>query len=416
MNRNYKTQTRRDFLKTGAAVTLSGLVFPTIFAQQNSETDKKVRIAVVGGRFGLCFYWHLHPNCTVTAVTDLREDRRKALKDTFSCDNVFPSLEVMLKEAPHSFDAVAIFTGVPDHVKHAVMCLDAGKHVISAVPVTNNIEECELLLDKVRKTGLKYMMAETSYYHPATIAARQWFKDGLFGDLYYTEAEYHHAGMEFVLWKNPDGTPTWRHGLPPMLYPTHCTSFLTGVTGERLTDVSCIGWTDKDPILEGNLYGNPFWNETAFFKTDKGHALRVGIFWRGAFGGCERAQWYGDKMSFFKPDANGGEHIIRRNQHEMGKDQAGFAQQLAEREEWTPPNYAAEMLPKSLEPGFGKYHEGAEVFLVHEFIEAIVQDRDPAIDIYEALAYTVPGIIAHQSALNNGEQMKIPQHLFHRNR
>jgi hypothetical protein len=67
------------------------------------------------------------------------------------------------------------------------------------------------------------------------------------------------------------------------------------------------------------------------------------------------------------------------------------------------------MLPKSLEPGFGKYHEGAEVFLVNEFVDAIISDRQPAIDVYEALSYTAPGIIAHRSALKNGEQMKIPQ-------
>ena len=196
-----------------------------------------------------------------------------------------------------------------------------------------------------------------------------------------------------------------------MLYPTHCTSFLVGVTGERLTDVSCLGWTDNDPILKGNPYNNPFWNETAFFKTDKGHAFRAGIFWRGAFGGCERAQWYGDKMSFFKPNANGGGHVIRRSAHTMGQDKAGFAQKLAEREDWTEPNYAAEMLPKSLAPGYGQYHEGAEVFLVNEFVDAIVNDRQPAIDIYTALAYTVPGIVAHQSALKGGEQMKIPQYV-----
>jgi hypothetical protein len=30
------------------------------------------------------------------------------------------------------------------------------------------------------------------------------------------------------------------------------------------------------------------------------------------------------------------------------------------------------------------------------------------VNIYEALAYTAPGIVAHQSALNNGEYLKIP--------
>jgi hypothetical protein len=32
----------------------------------------------------------------------------------------------------------------------------------------------------------------------------------------------------------------------------------------------------------------------------------------------------------------------------------------------------------------------------------------PAIDIYEALAFTVPGIVAHKSSLEGGAPMKIP--------
>ena len=46
--------------------------------------------------------------------------------------------------------------------------------------------------------------------------------------------------------------------------------------------------------------------------------------------------------------------------------------------------------------------------LTHEFIDALVNKRKPAIDIYEALAFTVPGIVAHKSALEGGAPMKIP--------
>lgn len=98
-------------------------------------------------------------------------------------------------------------------------------------------------------------------------------------------------GWECSLWGNADGTHTWRWGYPPRLYPTHCTSLLVGLTVESLTEVTCLGWGDGDPIMEGNAYNNRFWNETALFKTDKGHAFRVSVNWRGAFGRCERAQW-----------------------------------------------------------------------------------------------------------------------------
>ncbi len=367
-------------------------------------SSKMIRIGVVGGGFGAAFHWHLDPNCIVEAVSDLRDDRRKVLMDVYKCNKSYPSLEELIKDK--NVDAVAVFTGAPDHVKHVVACMKAGKHVISAVPACTSLAQAEQLFAMQKKTGLTYMMAETSYYHPAMISARKFYKEGKFGDIYYAEAEYHHAGMEYQLWKDEKGNHTWRWGLPPMLYPTHCTSFLVGLTGERLTEVTSVGWGDGDPIMAGNPYHNKFWNETALFKTSKGHAFRVSINWRGAFGGCERAQWYGSKMSFFEPSANGIGPIIRRTSNVMGHDSAGFARAEAEFEPYQQPNWALTMLPEPMRVGGG--HEGAEPFLTHEFIDALVNNRKPAVDIHEALAYTVPGIIAHASSEKGGVQMKVP--------
>lgn len=405
-----KKISRRQFLQGSAAMAgaavASGIVVSKVRAEEKRPmtASKKVRIGVVGGGFGCAFQWHLDPNCIVQAVSDLREDRRKALVDTYKCDNVYNSLEELIKDK--DVDAVAVFSGAPDHVKHSVACMKAGKHVISAVPACINLEQAEELLAVQKRTGMTYMMAETSYYHPLMISARKFYAEGKFGDIYYTEAEYHHGGMEFVLWRNADGSATWRHGLPPMLYPTHCTSFLIGVTGERLTEVTSIGWGDGDPIMDGNPYDNKFWNETALFKTNKGNAFRVSINWRGAFGGCERAQWYGSKMSLFEPDPNGIGPVVRRSEHIMGKDSAGFAQEQATFEQYKVPDWKAEMLPEPMRLNVG--HEGAEPFLTHEFVDALVHDRKPAIDVHEALAYTVPGIIAHASSRQGGKQMKVP--------
>ena len=102
-------------------------------------------------------------------------------------------MEIMLKQA-RDIDAVAIFTEAPNHVPHCVAALNAGKHVICAVPAAQSLEECQLLVDTVKRTGLTYMMAETSYYQQETITARKWYSEGKFGDLFYCEGEYHHAG------------------------------------------------------------------------------------------------------------------------------------------------------------------------------------------------------------------------------
>ena len=41
--------------------------------------SRKIRIGIVGGRFGASFYFHVHPNCIVDEVSDLRADRRAVL-------------------------------------------------------------------------------------------------------------------------------------------------------------------------------------------------------------------------------------------------------------------------------------------------------------------------------------------------
>jgi predicted dehydrogenase len=128
-------------------------------------------------------------------------------------------------------------------------CLNHGKHVLCAVPaIWGSIDEAEILLEAVKKSGLIYMMAETSYYQQFTISARNFYKEGKFGNVFYCESEYQHDGLEELYFEN--GKRTWRHGVAPMHYPTHCTAHLISVTGERLTQVSCNGWGDDDPILE----------------------------------------------------------------------------------------------------------------------------------------------------------------------
>jgi hypothetical protein len=44
-----------------------------------------------------------------------------------------------------------------------------------------------------------------------------------------------------------------------------------------------------------------------------------------------------------------------------------------------------------------------------EFVEAILADRQPLVEVTQSLAMTVGGIVAHASALKGGELMKIPQ-------
>ncbi|MCL4851076.1 MAG: Gfo/Idh/MocA family oxidoreductase [Bryobacteraceae bacterium] len=385
---------RRSFVAGCAGVASAGA---------QSSSPRPVRIGVVGGGFGSSFQWHLQPDCKVEAVCDIRPDRLQRLSEVYRCGATFTNFREMLAKA--KLDAVGVFTPAPLHAWMAMESMKAGKHVISAVPAGITVEELERILETVRSTGMRYMMAETSYYRPEIMTCMEMQRKGEFGTIFYSEAEYHHEGL-IPLMFDKIGNPTWRYGFPPMLYPTHCTGMVVPVTGERLTSVQAVGWGDGHEVLQTNMYTNPFWNTTGFFRTSKGHSSRISVFWHVAAGGTERAQFYGDRLSYIMERPEGSPNTLIKISKD-GKtviDANGYPEGDVKIEAFKQPDHL-EKLPPSMRVKTG--HGNSHTFITHEFIRAIVEDRHPTVNIWEAIAYTLPGIVAHQSALRGGEPMKI---------
>ena len=387
-----ETLSRRKFIVRGAAAVAAAHGFAGILPAAEGwklVSDRKVRIGVVGGGFGRSFHWHEHPNCIVEAVSDLIPGRRDALMKTYRCERSHESLEKLVLDP--KIDAVALFTGAPDHTRHTLLCFEKGKHVICACPACLTLEEAARLKEAKERSGLFYMSAETTYFRWPTITMRRLMKDGKLGELVYTEAEYYHPQIarttHGLSWR--DGKRTWRYGYPPMLYPTHSTAFWVGATRGRLEKVSCIGTGDPGaPALKDNDYTNPFLNGMALFLTDTGHPFRCNVAWDIAAHG-ERAQWLGTRGALYMPGSGGQPYCLRID----GKTAEGE------------PDYWPMVPPKMRrDTGHGRSHP----FLTNEFVTALIEEREPEIDLYEALAFCVPGIVAHRSALRGGEQMKIP--------
>jgi len=401
-----RKSSRREFIGKAGIGMAAFTIMPRFTLTGTQTGGRKIRIGIVGGRFGTSFYFHEHPDCIVEAVSDLRPERRKRLMEVYKCSKSYESLDKLLLDP--KIEAVFIATPAPDHVRHVTATLNAGKHVLCAVPAAWTLEECYKLRDVVRSSGLIYMMAETSVYRQNTISVKKFYKEGLFGNIFSAAAEYNHPGLEVLYFE--DGKPTWRHGMPPMLYPTHSTSLLIAVTGERLTHVSGLGWGDDSPLLKNNPYNNPFWNTTAFFKTNKGNPFRVEVNWKGALRSAERGEWRGDKMSFFSALKEGDEHTIVRLADRIGSDDAGFQYKANIAETFKQPLWwQTDMLPEPLRHNSG--HDGSHTFITHEFVckgFMNIHLRPAEVNVHEALAYTAPGIVAHQSALRNGEYMSIP--------
>jgi len=397
---------RRKFVRdmTTGVVALS--VAPTLLGKtrlRKASSKDIVKIGIVGGRFGAQFFWHEHPNCEVTAVCDIRQDRLDILKKTYNCDVGYKNYKDMV--ADKNVDAIGVFTPAPLHVYMGIEAMNAGKHVISAVPACMDEEEGVELLEAVKRTGMLYMMAETSYYRREIISCRNWAEEKKFGEIIFSEAEYHHDGLIAIMYDD-NGLPNWRHGFPPMHYPTHCTGMIVPVTGERLVEVVATGWGDDHEVLQTNLYNNPFWSETAMFKTSGGHSARVAVYWKVAAGGTERSQFWGTEMSYAMPRPGGTPGLVsKREQGTVKKNH--YTESKINISSYDQPNHY-ELLPKPLRHNSG--HGGSHTFITHEFVSAVLEKRQPSVDIYEALAYTIPGIYAHQSALEGGTTLKIPDY------
>lgn len=404
---NTNPLTRRQFIGQNAAtiaLAAAPLALPGLMRAQSDTPAKRLRIGIAGGRFGAMFYWHEHPGCTVAGVTDLIPQRRENLMKVYGCAKSYRSLEEMVKDP--SLEAIGVFTDGPKHFEHVMLALAHGKHVISATPAVmaataaEALDQAAQLFAKVKQTGLTYMMAATSYWQQRMISARKLYAEGALGQITYCESDYLHSGLRILF--GTAANPTWLYGLPPMFYPTQCTAHLVGLTGERLVEVSCTGWGNDDPVLRKNAFAdNPFWNETAMFRSDRGTPFRVRVWWEGPVDNGTTASWFGTKMSL---NAQGEIWTLAAEPGKGAADGARQKPQLLRREDtaW----WKTDLLPEPLR--HDSKHEGSHTFITHEFVDAVQRGRRPAIDIGEALAYTVPGIIAHQSALKGGELLKIP--------
>ncbi|MBW7991748.1 MAG: Gfo/Idh/MocA family oxidoreductase [Planctomycetes bacterium] len=384
---------RREFLGKLGKVSLGtvlagGLPVGMVSAREQQKrkkwepvSERKVRVGIVGYgvcRFGAAFGFQDHPNVEVVAVSDLIPERRQGLMKACRCDKSYESLEVLVKDP--RIEAVFVATDAPNHVRHCIEVLKHGKHVMTAVPaVFGSIEQAEQLLETVQRTGLKYMMAETSCFRDDCYGMRKIYEAGGFGRLVYSEGEYYHFHATPI-----DSFKGWRIGMPPLWYPTHSTAYYVGVTSKRFTSVSCIGFNAgfRAYLPGANKYNNRFTDEVALFKTSEGGSSRM-LMCKGIQSlVVERGRVFGERGWM------------------DGTEYHGIAKKL--------PDITRPLLPPGMPAGG---HGGSHGLLANEFVTSILENREPMVNVYEALAMTVPGIVAHKSALRDGETLKIPQYI-----
>lgn len=364
--------------------------------------SKKVNIAMVGLGFGAEFIpiYQAHPLAHISAICQRSKDKLDKVGDAAGIGKRYTDYAALLKDP--NVDAVHINSPIPDHAAMSIAALKAGKHVMCTVPMATTIEECQQVVDLVKQTGLKYMMAETVVYSREFLYIKELYTKGELGKIQYMAASHP---------QDMDGWPEYWERMIPMHYATHVVSPVLGLVNGLAEYVSCFGsGTIRSDLAKKS--GNAFAVESCHIKIkDSDIAAHI---WRFLFDTArqyrESFDVYGTKKSFEWSLVEGEEHVIhtaKKPEHEIPSRVAvpDYAHLLPpEIQKFTKSIQDAEHL--SFIQGGG--HGGSHPHMVNEFLQAVTTGRDPWPNAVTAANWTCVGICAHQSATKGGEIVKLP--------
>ncbi len=362
----------------------------------------QVNVAIVGLGFGAEFIpiYQAHPKAHVEAICRRNKAKLNQIGDACGIEKRYTSYERLL--ADPAIDFVHINSPIPDHAPMSIAALKAGKHVMCTVPMATTIDECRQIVSLVKKTGLKYMMAETVVYSREFLFLKEMYEKGELGRIQYMQAS-HPQDME--------GWPEYWERMIPMHYATHVVSPVLGLVDGRAEYVSCFGSGAINPRL-ARKSGNKFAIESCHIKIkDSDVAAHI---WRFLFDTArqyrESFDVYGSKKSFEWTLVEGEEHVI----HTAKKPEPEIPSRVRV------PDYA-HRLPQEIrkftrtiqDAGHlsfiqGGGHGGSHPHLVHEFVSALLEDRDPRPNAVTSANWTCVGLCAHQSAQKGGKIVRLP--------
>ncbi len=370
-------------------------------------SNRKINIAIVGLGFGSEFIpiYQRHPNANMYAVCQRTKSKPDQIGKYFKVEKRYTDYDEMLKDK--NIDAVHINTPIPDHAWQSIKALKAGKHVACTVPMATTIEECGEIVKLCRETGLKYMMMETVVYSREFLFIKELYEKGELGRVQFLQASHQ---------QDMDGWPNYWPGLPPMWYATHCVGPVCGLTNATAEYVSCFGsGRIREELI--SKYNSPFAVESTHIKfKDSDLSARI---YRSLFDTArqyrESFDVYGSKKTFEWQLVENEEPVV----HTAKKPEPKIPKKVKV------PDYA-KRLPKAIRMfttkgvydldkkqhlSFtqGAGHGGSHPHLAHEFITALIEDRDPFPNAKQSANWTCVGLCAHQSALKGGQIVKLPE-------
>lgn len=364
--------------------------------------NNKINVAIVGLGFGAEFIpiYQRHPFSNMYAICQRNTEKLNEVGDAFKIEKRYNDYNDLLKD-PH-VDVIHINTPIQSHAEQSIAALRAGKHVACTVPMATTVEECRQIVEAVKETGLTYMMMETMVYSREFLFVKEMYKKGEMGKLQFLRASHQ---QEMAGW------PGYWEGLPPMHYATHCVGPVVALAKADAEYVSCYG----SGLIDENLiskYGSPFAIESCHIKfKDSDLAAEVT---RSLFNTArqyrESFDVYGSKKTFEWTLVEHEDSVIHTGEKPEKVKIPDYAHLLPEEiQSFTTGGVYDADSKQHLSFIQGSGHGGSHPHLVHEFLTALKDKRQPFPNARQSANITCVGILAHESAMQGGKQLLLPE-------
>jgi predicted dehydrogenase len=329
------------------------------------------------------------PRCQIVACCDAKQESLARFQQELELPDgaCFTSYDDFVAL---DLDVVFLGTPIPFHADQAVAALETAKHVLSEVTAASTVADCARIFEAVRRTGRRYMLAENCCYWPFVAQWQAWVRAGRIGEVFYAECEYVHD-IRSLVYDPVTQTQRWRANRAPLHYCSHSLGPILEIMDDRI--VRAMGAGDGRRLLpEGGVGGIDI--QVALFETGKGAIIKL-----------LRSSVAPHKPALHYYTLQGTRGYVESSRRGIPGPGTLYAEAEMEGPQEIEVTTVDASLPEEARAGG---HGTAEYALVQDFLAALERGDKPPLDESRAMDLTVPGLVAHESALSGGNWLDVP--------
>ena len=411
---------RRAFIKKAGAVSTGMILAPQIaragFSKNKNAGEVNIAFIGVGTRgrqhmkriakiegVNITAFCDIDP-VAIAKTHKLLADREKPEAKAYS-DGEHAYEKLLQRD---DIDGVIISTPWLWHTPMAVATMKAGKYAGVEVSAATTIKDCWDLVDTSEETGMPCMILENVNYRRDVMAVLNMVKQGIFGEIVHASCGYRHDllfekfNKDLKFGEGATGEARWRtqHSLTRNadVYPTHglgpIAKMLDINRGNRLLYLTSMASKSvglKDYVEQHPAGGKDHFAAklpwklgdvvTTTIKTSNGETIIVTH-------DCNLPRPYSLDFSVQGTDGITDFDVDRRRIYIEGVTkhegwQGGWEDFKAWQDKYEHPlwkKYGKTAAPSG--------HGGMDFFITREFVNAIKEQRQPVLDVYDAAAWS----------------------------